>query len=367
MTDRLIPARIVTPGRILSRELEARGWTQKDLAEIMNRPVQTICAIVNAKKEITPETAIELETAFDIPAEFWTNLETNYRLNLAKKNFDYHKEYQEIARRRRLYELAPISELIKRQWLPETKNIDELERTVCEFMGINSPLETPQIAVNFRHNQDLEPENRALICWLKRVENLVKRQSVAKFNRERLKTAIPEILSYSQNPEYISKIPSLLNSLGVHFVIVGHLSKTYLDGATFMMGDHPVIALTLRYNRLDSFWFTLMHELAHIIANHQGVYIDDLSHLEDNPQEKEADQISREWLINSQVLEEFVSANSPRFSTKAIALFAQSQNRHPGIIIGCLQYDGKIPYKNHRKYLVKVGHFLTSITDTFAL
>jgi hypothetical protein len=72
-------------------------------------------------------------------------------------------------------------------------------------------------------------------------------------------------------------------------------------------------------------------------------------------------------LINSQVLEEFVSANFPRFSSKAIALFAQSQNRHPGIIIGCLQYDGKIPYKNHRKYLVKVGHFLTSITDTFAL
>jgi addiction module HigA family antidote len=85
MTDRLIPARIVTPGDILSMELEARGWTQKDLAEIMNRPVQTICAIVNAKKEITPETAIALETAFDIPAEFWTNLETNYRLNLAKK------------------------------------------------------------------------------------------------------------------------------------------------------------------------------------------------------------------------------------------------------------------------------------------
>jgi addiction module HigA family antidote len=85
MTNQLNPARIVTPGCILSRELEARGWTQKALASIMGRPTQTINAIINAKKEITPETALELAAAFDIPAEFWINLETNYRLNLAKK------------------------------------------------------------------------------------------------------------------------------------------------------------------------------------------------------------------------------------------------------------------------------------------
>lgn len=85
MTDRLVPARIVTPGRILSRELEARGWTEKDLAEIINRPVQTIREIINAKKRITPETAIELAKAFDIPAEFWINLENNYHLNLPEK------------------------------------------------------------------------------------------------------------------------------------------------------------------------------------------------------------------------------------------------------------------------------------------
>jgi addiction module HigA family antidote len=86
MTNRLIPAQIITPGDILMMELEARGWTQKDLAEIISRPVQTICEIINAKKEITPETAIELGEALGTSSEVWTNLETNYRLNLAKKN-----------------------------------------------------------------------------------------------------------------------------------------------------------------------------------------------------------------------------------------------------------------------------------------
>ncbi|MEH1845920.1 MAG: helix-turn-helix domain-containing protein [Nostoc sp.] len=60
MSQKLVPARIPTAGKILSKEIEARGWTQKDLAEIMGRPVQTINEIIRGRKQITPETAIEL-------------------------------------------------------------------------------------------------------------------------------------------------------------------------------------------------------------------------------------------------------------------------------------------------------------------
>jgi len=60
--------------------LEARGWTQRDLAEILGRPIQVVSAIVNAKKEITPETAIALGAAFGTTPEFWLNLESAYRL-----------------------------------------------------------------------------------------------------------------------------------------------------------------------------------------------------------------------------------------------------------------------------------------------
>ncbi|WP_337885589.1 HigA family addiction module antitoxin [Fischerella thermalis] len=66
--------------KILSRELEARGWTQKDLAEIMGRPVQTINEIIRGSKQITPETAIELSQALGTSPEFWTNLEAKYWL-----------------------------------------------------------------------------------------------------------------------------------------------------------------------------------------------------------------------------------------------------------------------------------------------
>ena len=357
MTTQLIPARIITPGRILSRELEARGWTQKDLAEIMDRPTQTINAIVKAKKEITPETAIELAAAFDISPEFWTNLENNYRLHLAQKKHSNNDDA--IARRRRLYELVPIAELTKKQWLPNTKNLEELEKAVCDFLDISSPIDTPKLAVNFRRNSALESENTVFIAWIKRVEHLLKNKTLGTFNRENFKLAIPEILNYAENVENIAQIPSLLTSLGIHFIIVPHIPRTYLDGATFMLDNHPVIAMTLRYNRLDSFWFTLMHELGHIYAGHEGVYLDDLQHLEDNPEETEANKLSCNWLISQSALAEFIEVQKNKFSAQIIEQFAESQKRHPGIVVGRLQYDKVIPYENYRKYLVKIDKYLT--------
>jgi addiction module HigA family antidote len=80
------PARILTPGRILSRELDARGWTQKDLAKIMNRPPQAINEIIKGTKQITPETAYDLSETLGTSPNFWANLESKYRLHLAKKD-----------------------------------------------------------------------------------------------------------------------------------------------------------------------------------------------------------------------------------------------------------------------------------------
>jgi HTH-type transcriptional regulator / antitoxin HigA len=360
MKDHLTPARIVPPGRILIQELEARNLTQKDLAEIMDRPVQTINAIINAKKEITPETALEIAAALDISPEFWMNLEINYRLHLAQKK---HYNDGSISKRKRLYELAPIAELVKRKWIPKTETLDELENAVCEFLDISSPLEKPRFAVNCRQKEFSSPENPALIAWGKRVEYLVKDQTVGVFDRERVEAAIPDILRYARKEEDIEKIPPLLNSLGIYFIIVPHLPKTYLDGATFFINDHPVIALTLRYNRIDSFWFTLLHELGHIVSNHRGVYLDDINNLEKTPQEEEADSRARDYLLDRQELEKFLSERRGKFSAEAIERFAESQARHPGIIVGRLQHNKEMNYKTHRKYLVKVDRFLQEWSD----
>lgn len=82
MTAKLRPFRPIAPGEILKDELDARGWTQSDLAEILGRPIQAINEIINCKEAIVPATAVELSRAFGTSAEFWLNLESAYRLDL---------------------------------------------------------------------------------------------------------------------------------------------------------------------------------------------------------------------------------------------------------------------------------------------
>src|SRR3990172_4435237 len=103
------PARVASPGQIISRELEARGWTQRDLAAIMARPYQAINEIIKWAKQITPETARELAKAFGTTMDFWMNLEASYRLFLAVQE---DKE-RDIERRSRIYTIAPVAEMIK--------------------------------------------------------------------------------------------------------------------------------------------------------------------------------------------------------------------------------------------------------------
>jgi addiction module HigA family antidote len=99
--DKQKPARQIPPGQILERELEARGWTQSQLAHIIGRPKQMVNEIIRAKKRITPETALELEAALNISAEFWLNVESKYRLRLSVAHLDLS------AIRTRSLEVAP--------------------------------------------------------------------------------------------------------------------------------------------------------------------------------------------------------------------------------------------------------------------
>jgi len=81
VTNRRPVAEVFPPGDFIREELEARGWTQSDLAAILGRPFQTVNQIVNGRKAITSRTARELEAALGPSAEFWMNLETSYRLH----------------------------------------------------------------------------------------------------------------------------------------------------------------------------------------------------------------------------------------------------------------------------------------------
>lgn len=370
MTSPLKSARVTPPGRILKKELEARGWDQKDLAAIMGRPAQAINEIINGSKRITPETALELGEALGTSPDLWSNLEAKYRLSLAQKDSEKQGAKDDIARRSRLFGLAPFQDLLKRGWLKvkDASDIDACEEALKEFLGIATLDETPRLAAAFRHNVDRGPEANNLTAWLKRAEHLAAGQNAAEFSRERLDAHIPKLLEFSKRPEDTTQVPGFLLALGVRFVIVPHLDKTFVDGAMFYQENaRPVVVMSMRLSRIDCFWFTLMHELAHIILGHPGGHVDsmeDLASLEIDDLEREANERAQSWLLSQANLRSFVARTKPYFGKTAIERFATEQGRHPGIVLGQLQKQQIVPYSHLRPLLVNVKPYLAEWLDS---
>ena len=270
--NRLTPARNVAPGMIVRRELDARGWTQEDLARIMDRPVQVISEIVSAKKQITPETAMGLAAAFGTSAEMWLQMEAKHRLRLAQEK----TELTDVERRSRVYSILPVKELVRRGWIEECQEVDELENQVTRFLGIDSLDELPPLKLAARRTVTRDPDPRAVIAWIRRVEVLAASQEVGTFEPRRLGEVADQLVDLSRQDDGLVQVGSILRDAGIGFVLVQHLPRTFFDGAVIWVGGTPVVALTLRHDRLDSFWSTLMHEVAHLVLGHEGGRLDDL-------------------------------------------------------------------------------------------
>ena len=355
------PAIPIHPGEILKDELDAREWTQKDFARIINRPEKTISAIIRGKKEITPETALEIAAAFGTSPYIWNDMQAKYNLYSAHQA---EEEKQLIKRRARLYSLVPIDELIFRGYLKATEKLEVLEAGVCSFLEINSISENFSPSAVFRFGKRVSIDQPSLATWLKIIERKsLMLSSASEFSIDSLKSAIPQIVAKAQAPEKCSMVVDLLLRYGVKLVFEPSFKGTHIDGAVIYINNLPVIGMTMRLDRIDNFWFTLMHELAHVILNHRTNFVDenvnDFESIQLSIDEKKANKWAAHALLPDTDYKKFVTRIKPYFSKKAIISFAETMGVHPGIVVGRLQRDGYVPWKNLRSFLEKIRPYIT--------
>ena len=189
------PAETFPPGEFIRDELEARGWTQEEFAEILNRPIQTVNQIINGKKEITPATAVALAEAFGTSPEVWLNLEAAYRLSKTDA------QDPSVGRRARLRALVPVHELQRRGWIKQTQDLDELEAEVCSFLEISSLQEKPKLLVAARQSGDSPELSPAQIAWAFRAKHVAIKLKAPKFDRARFRSTAPELVGRSPHPD----------------------------------------------------------------------------------------------------------------------------------------------------------------------
>ena len=354
-------AEVFAPGVFIAEELEACGWSQVELAEILGRPARLISELIAGKRAITPETAKGLGSAFGTGAEVWMNLERDYQLSKAE-----HDD-SAVERRAKLYGKAPVKEMVKRRWIEPSENIEVLEKRVLNFLRLNNLDEEPSLA-HAAKKSSYEQVLPSQWAWLFRVRQLAENISVPSFSKRALTASLGELERLLTAPEETRHVPRTLTECGVRFVVVEKLPQAKIDGVCLWLDKNsPVIGLSLSRDKIDNFWFVLRHEIEHVLRGdgHESPMIDvELSgdkasstNVSLPEEERIANAAASDFCTPTERLDSFMARKHPFYYERDVLAFARLLNRHPGLIIGQMQFrlDN---YAYLTKHLAKVKSFV---------
>ncbi len=344
MTEQRIlyrPETITPPGETIADLLDERCMTQTELAQRMGRPVKTINEIVNGKAAIRPETALQLERVFGVPADYWLNHEAQYRASLMRQDEEAHFErwYDWLDR-------MPIRELKRMGILPNVRNQGRnknlLVRKLLDFFSVATPDEWytmyGNLQIAYRQSMPEQSDLFARAAWLRLGELEAERCYAAPYNEPRFRAALQEIRGLTILPpeEIEPRLRALCAEAGVLLALAPAIPRARVSGAARWINNRPVIQLSLLGKFNDRFWFTFYHEAGHILKHSRKVvFMDEGEDGEISDMEAEADRFATETLIPPGFEDEL-----PNLKSKvAVQRFAQKIGVHPGIVVGRLQHD----------------------------
>jgi HTH-type transcriptional regulator/antitoxin HigA len=235
----------------------------------------------------------------------------------------------------------PVRQMIARGWIRD--GIAGVREFFAQIpRGVQADL-LWRGTVHVRSARKMDPF--ALKAWIGRVIVEAKKSNPREFKKNSVtKDLLHKVAQMSRNAEGPKEVQNFLLSYGIALVVEPHLPHTYLDGAAILlMKERPIIGMTLRHDRLDNFWFTLMHELAHVrlhLDSEEGQFIDDLDvEAQHDPKEKEADQLAGEILVPSNVWKQ---SPASRYRSPDAAVHLANQLRvHPAIVAGRMRHHWK--------------------------
>ena len=272
-----------------------------------------------------------------VPAKFWNNLESIYREKIIKAEAENAMEAD-----KEMVKKIPYREMVKLGWIPDAVESNEKVVNLRKFFEVVelSLIGKEQITrIACRRLAITEKSDLALMAWAQEARIKARNIQTASINIKGLTSVLNNIRNMTVlNPkEFCPKIKKCLADCGIALVFLPHLEGSFLQGASFIDGNKIVLGLTARGKDADKFWFSLFHELAHIVLGHVG---QPNGTSEDD--EKEADRWSGDILIDSKDFEEF--RRNRDYSESQVLQFAKAQGIAPGIIVGRMQLEGMIKY-----------------------
>jgi HTH-type transcriptional regulator/antitoxin HigA len=343
--DKKYPIDMPDPIAAIKFRMEQLGLQQKDLVLFIGSKSK-VSEVLNKKRPLSLSMMRALYKGLGIPAE----------ILMQEQGKAFPEEIPEID-----WTKFPIQEMINSGWISPKKNIkgneeDIIRGYIQEAGGMNCFSK-----LLFRTSQTpikkYRTDKYALMAWCLRIMELSKKHTLEKkYQPGTINLSDLPKLSYFKNGPLLAK--EYLEKHGIQFFIVPHLRKTFLDGAAMILDKNKtVIALTLRYDRIDNFWFCLLHELIHLSkhlhASKTDIIVDEGKTQRSRPikkdsKEKEADKKAQNTLIPEKYWNN-VDLNAKDLA-KEVILLAEKLKIHPAIIAGRIQFE-KNNYRIMRQFM----------------
>jgi len=338
------PQSIPDPINAIQFRMEQQGLTQRDLIPYLGSRSR-VSEVLSGKRPLTLSMVRALHSGLGIPASVLLQEEG---AALPKESDIDWKNF-------------PLREMIKRRWIvANVKEINErAEELIRQYL---KPLGSPSaIAPLYRKTKHVRSartvDQFALFVWtIQILIRAIEKPPIVDYKPETVDLKfMREVaqLSWSEKGPLLAQ--EYLWNHGIQLIVEPHLPRTHLDGASIMSNEgRPVIGLTLRHDRVDNFWFVLMHELAHVgkhLSDHSEAFYDDIDTSSENDAlEEEADRLAQEALIPEKEWENS-HAKKLRGDPDAARHLAKKLKIHPAIVAGRMRQENK----NYRVLYQMVG------------
>ena len=344
MATRYNPQTVSHPGETLREKLEELKMSPKEFAVRCDKPEKTISAVLTGKSSITADMAVQFEDVTKIPANFWLKRQARYNESQARAERQRAAEdAQEWARQ------FPYSDMANKGWVPATRKALEKATALFSFFAISSHKAWEGFYLNkelkaaFRVSLAHSNSPHAISAWLRSGDNAAAKLYAEPYSERKLRAALPELkaIMAAQSEDFFAQVQQVCLGAGLKVVFTPCLPKAPINGVARWIEKNqtPLIQLSARYKRYDVFWFSLFHEIGHILLHgKKDVFLEDVKYEgADVEKEREANDFACEWTLTKQQ-EDIVRTAWP-LSDEELRDYAAGFGTHPALIVGRLRHE----------------------------
>ncbi|QDW74208.1 HigA family addiction module antidote protein [Lachnospiraceae bacterium KGMB03038] len=343
------------PGYYIKEIVEQSGLTQEDFAKRLDTTPKNLSLLIRGEQSLSIDISMKLSRMLGTSVDYWLRLQNTYEALVAE-----FKSEEELEKERAVFKYFDYKYFRDNYGLPDLpRKKEEQIKQVRKFLNVAtlSVFTKRDMTVNFRKSAEEITEGNIVKAnvMVQIAINKTLKTEAPKFNKKKFETAAEYALTLTKDHEgFYPLLRRAFLEAGVVLVILPNISGSKTNGATKKVGDNIMLMVNDRRLNADSFWFTLFHEIGHIVNGDYGISFEK----ETGEKEADANRYASDHLIPPERYHDFLSKK--KFDLQAIKAFAKEIDRDPGIILGRLQNDGIVRFDDcmmsslRHKYKVKM-------------